>query len=214
MEGFLFECTKPREITPWFVHQCFERNSYWPLHQLQLSSPCKDRGWSSQVPWGQDDGQKVLYLLYVCYISEQTQYVCYPLEISTAFKSSNIQRQSLVQVKNCIPSCWEEELCGVWDPTANCVQQGNELEKNDGACTNCENAGLALSFWSGWFLALGWIGFLPGWLWAGPALGWVGFAWACFELGCFGLGWLGLGWLWAGLVWATFFKFWLALALG
>ena len=60
----------------------------------------------------------MLDLFYVCDISERTQYVCYSLEISTAFKSSNILRQSLVHVKSCIPP---EKNCFVYEiPCKDC----------------------------------------------------------------------------------------------
>jgi len=53
MEGFLFECTKLREIAPQFVLQCFERKFTPTIHQFQLSPSSKDPDGSNQVPWGQ-----------------------------------------------------------------------------------------------------------------------------------------------------------------
>lgn len=111
--------------------------------------------------------------MYVTSISELMQYVCYPLQISTAVKSSNILRQSLVQVKSCIPT-ERKNNCVIYEiPVQTCVAiQRNEPEKS------CGNAGLPLGFvlsllWAG--LAFHQIGFELDQLWAGLAFRWVGF---------------------------------------
>ena len=252
MEGFLFECTKLREITPWFVHQCFEWNSYWPLHQLQLSSPCKDPGWSSQVPWGQGrpnlskqqeeagivtPGAGVVHQwLHKLHSDEvptsettsHTSAYCWKWQAEGALPPlyqwadticllppgnrycfQVFQHTETVPCTSelCIPSCWEEELCAIWDPNVNiCTTRKWAREEwwNMHQLWECRVGfellvRLVFGFGLDWLfarLALSWASSGLGWFWAGLVLSWVG-----FRLGWLGLGWVGLGWVGFGLGW-------------
>jgi len=63
------------------VRQCFHK-----LHSDEV--PASETTSHTHQTTVEDDRRKVLYVPYVCDISERTQYI--GLEIFTAFKSSNI----------------------------------------------------------------------------------------------------------------------------
>ena len=88
--------TKNQKMT--HLQWVFEANGFpRPTVRKILSYPRQD---SSPT----DEREKMLYLPYVRGLSERTEQVCWPLNITTVFKSSFTPRHSLVQFKNRTPA--------------------------------------------------------------------------------------------------------------
>ena len=54
--------------------------------------------------------QKIMYLPYICGLNERRERVCTPLGVKAAFKPTKTLRQTLMNVKNCIPEEKEKEV--------------------------------------------------------------------------------------------------------